>query len=157
MSKHGLNFSINGASIEVEEMAEWVAGIMNFGSEATMERFTHDATHAIFEGVRGKVIMAQEAQSRAAWVHRHPPNHAGYYYCHICGGWVHESEAELDEIEPRSYRRGEDPLRDDNRRMAHAWPQHDPQGKVVCVGNRGKGSSQIESKTLEISPPDMEC
>lgn len=157
MSKPVLRFFIEGAEISADEMGAWVAGIITWPSERSMEEFAKDASHAIFTGVGRKVTMAREAQARRDWVKRNPPNHAGYYLCHICAGWVHENEAELDEIEPRSYRRGEDPLRDDNRRMAHAWPQHDPSGKVVCIGNRGKGSRQIESKTLEIRPPDMEC
>lgn len=94
--------------------------------------------------------------SRAAWEKRNPPNHAGYYYCHICGGWVHRDQAELDEIVPKSTPMGQDPYRDDNRRMAHAFPQTKLNGEVYCIGNRGKGSMQVPSATLEIAPPDGE-
>lgn len=154
MSKPGLSFFIEGARITVEEMGVFVTSCMMFDSEKAMEEFSQDAAEAIMKGVAKKVLMAQEAQTRAAWISRHPPNHAGFYYCHICAGHVHVTAADLDEIDPRSFRNGLDPLRDDNRRMAHAWPQYGPDGKLYCVGNRGKGSSQIESKTLDIAPPD---
>jgi len=157
MSKHGLSFSIEGATISVDEMADYVATwVYRAPSERAQEDMAHQITHALMECVGKKVLVARADQSRKAWVERHPPNHAGYYYCHLCGGWVHQSEAELDEIEPRSVRRGEDPLRDDNRRMAHTWPITAPDGTQVCPGNRGKGSRAILSVTQEIAPPDTE-
>lgn len=36
------------------------------------------------------------------WKKDHPPNFQGYYTCHICKGWVHESEVTLDHVIPRS-------------------------------------------------------
>lgn len=92
---------------------------------------------------------------RPAWVRLHPPNHAGYYFCHICGGWVHEDAAELDHIIPASVERidMDEPGWDDKLRMAHAWPV-EINGVVRCIGNRGKGSTQIISATLEIAPGD---
>ena len=96
------------------------------------------------------------AAVRASWMSRNPPNHAGFYYCHICGGWVHQDQAELDHVTPKSVRRGEDPNRDDNLRMAHAWAVYDNQGRKICIGNREKGSTRVESATLDICPPDEE-
>lgn len=158
MSKHGLSFYIEGAAISVDEMGEYVARyVLSCESEHLQEQLAHDIAHGILGCVTIKVNMAQQAKTRAAWMSRHPPNHAGFYYCHLCGGWVHQDQAELDEIEPRSYRRGEDPLRDENRRMAHAWPVYDQRGKELCAGNRGKGSRQLPSATMEIAPPDEEC
>jgi len=153
-SPHDLTFTIMGAEITVDEMGIWAAGVVHFSSEHNQEDFAHDVAHAIFDGVVGKVRLAKVSEERAQWVKRHPPNHAGFYYCHICGGWVHESEAELDHIEPKSVLGGKDPDRDDNRRMSHIWPQFDAHGKKTCMGNRGKSSSKVTSKTLEIAPPD---
>src|SRR5665213_1596395 len=120
MLEHGLNFYIEGANITVYELGDYVDTWVYRGrSEHAQEEMAHQITHALIDCVTKKVNMAKADQSRVAWMKRNPPNHAGYYYCHLCGGWVHQSEAELDEIEPRSVRRGEDPLRDDNRRMAH--------------------------------------
>lgn len=159
MSKHGLSFSIEGADISVDEMGAWVAGMMRFPSEHVQELFAHDATHAILDGVTRKVFDVKQRESRAAWESRNPPNHAGFYYCHICGGWVHREQAELDHIVPTSVvEPGLDPDRDSNRRMAHAWAVWSPDGKkLICPGNHGKGSRQIPSKTLEIRPPDEEA
>lgn len=157
MLRHGLNFFIEGAEVSVDEIGDYIAATVGqVRSEHDQELLAHDITHAILECVGGKVLMARAETQRSVWMRKHPPNHAGYYYCHLCAGWVHQTEAELDEIEPRSYRRGQNPLRDDNRRMAHAWPQMSPDGKQTCPGNRGKGSSQMPSATLEIAPPDME-
>ena len=94
------------------------------------------------------------------WVHLHPPNHAGYYYCHLCGGWVHESEAELEHLTPKSVEKIDmsKPGWDDKLRMAHIFPVRNMAGKIVCIGNREKGSRQdIPSVTMEIAPPDEAC
>lgn len=93
---------------------------------------------------------------RSKWIKENPPNHAGYYYCHICGGWVHQYQAELDHVTPKSLWNTNIPEEKKILRMSHAWPQENLQGEVYCIGNRGKGSKQIESKTLEIAPYDEE-
>lgn len=155
---HGLIFTIQGATVTVDEMAQGVVDQcigMGVPSEHQQEMLVHDITHAIINTVAGKVRMADK-NGRASWIERHPPNHAGFYFCHLCGGWVHVSQAELDHIEPRSVLRGEDPDRDENRRMSHAWPVIAPDGTVVCPGNRGKGSRNLPSVTMEIAPPDGE-
>lgn len=149
MSKHGLSFSINGAVITVEEMGVFVASVMEFNSEADMEHFAHDATHAILTGVARKVEMAsaqaERARVRREWIKLHPPNHAGYYYCHIGGEWVHIDSAQLEHIVPSSRERidTDEPGWDDKLRMA------------CSPHNFQKGSRQdIPSKTMEIAPPD---
>lgn len=43
-------------------------------------------------------------KARKEWLKTNPPNFQGYYICGICGRWVHESEVELDHIQPRSAR-----------------------------------------------------
>lgn len=156
MSRHGLNFYIEGASITVEEMANWAVGRGMFRSEQEQERAAHQAVHAIMDGIQKKIGVVVAEKNRAQWIRDNPPNHAGFYYCHLCAGWVHVDQAELDHIVPKSVHIGEIPDRDDNRRMAHAWPQYDSTGKLVCVGNREKGSRALPSKTLEIRPPDSE-
>lgn len=157
MSKPNLSFFFDGAEITVDEMGAYVASNVfgNF-SEYEMELLAKDISHAILGCVSRKVHMAKQVSDRRDWVSRHPPNHAGFYYCHLCAGWVHESQAELDHVTPKSVRRGEDPNRDDNRRMAHAWPIVAPSGKLICPGNRGKGSRSLPSMTMEIAPPDWE-
>lgn len=88
---------------------------------------------------------------------KHPPNHAGFYYCHLCGGWVHIHSADLDHVTPKSLRgAGLDPNSDDNQRMSHHWPVIAPDGSTFCIGNAQKGSQAVESKTMEIAPPDEE-
>lgn len=152
MSKHGLSFYIEGAQISVDEMGQWVADQVNFSSEKMMEDFAHDATHAILDGVTKKVMMAkaqaEKARVRRLWIADNPPNHAGYYYCHIGGEWVHIDVAELEHIVPSSVQRinTEEPGWQDKLRMA-------------CIPhNRMKGSRQdIPSATMEIRPPDEEC
>lgn len=39
---------------------------------------------------------------RKDWCKKHPPNHEGYYVCGICGKSVHDTDMELDHINPRS-------------------------------------------------------
>lgn len=160
MQDHGLSFSFDGipnSDISVDEMGAYVAShLFRTPSEHYQELLAHDITHALLNCVGGKVRMAKQNNARADWVKRHPPNHAGFYYCHICGGWVHESEAELDHIRPKSILVGDDPNEDDNRRMAHTWPIIAPDGKELCPGNRGKGSRSMPSATMEIAPPDWE-
>lgn len=151
MSKHGLSFEIEGAEISVDEMGRWVANIIRFPSEATQEEFEHDAIHAIFDGVAGKVKMARAASRnkkiRDLWVKDNPPNFAGYYYCHIGGEWVHIDMAELDHIKAHSVEEInlDDPNWQDKLRMS-------------CMPhNRWKGSRTVPSATLEIAPPDEAC
>ena len=96
------------------------------------------------------------ASERAQWIKDNPPNHAGYYLCHICGGWVHVDQAELDHVTPKSLWNTGIGSEKKILRMSHAWPQTRPDGSVYCIGNRGKGSKQIESVTLEIAPGDEE-
>lgn len=156
-SDHGLVFTVFGARVPVEDIAAFVAAeCIEVDSEHDAEEAAHDITHAIMEILGRRVMMARESKDRAGWVSRNPPNHAGFYYCHLCGMWVHIDQADLDEVEPKSYRTGQDPLRDDNRRMSHAWPIVDASGKQLCPGNRGKGSRQLPSATMEIAPPDGE-
>jgi hypothetical protein len=157
MSKLGLRFFIDEAEVSVEEMGDYVAShVFHFDSERLQELCGRHISYAIFTCVGRKVYENRVATIRDGWIMRHPPNHAGYYYCHLCGGWVHYTQSELDHIEPRSVRNGLDPGRDDNLRMSHAWQVVDNQGKIICPGNRGKGSSRVESATLEIRPPDWE-
>lgn len=151
MSKHGLSFFIEGAEISVDEMGVWVSTVASFPSEHLQECFAHDATHAIFEGVARKVEMAkaqsEHARIRKLWIADNPPNHAGYYYCHIGGEWTHKDVSELDHIVPGSVERinTEEPGWQDKMRMA-CGPH-----------NRWKGSRIVPSATLEIRPPDEEC
>lgn len=39
---------------------------------------------------------------RRKWIKNHPPNHAGYYTCYICGRWISKSEITLDHVKSRS-------------------------------------------------------
>ena len=151
MSKHGLSFYIEGAKVSVDEMGDMVAGIMRFDSEHQQELFAHDAAHAIFDGIAKKVAAvsaaSEKARVRRLWIVDNPPNHAGYYYCHIGGEWVHIDAAELDHIVPSSVERinTDDPDWQDKMRMA-------------CVPhNRWKGSKIVPSATRVIRPPDDEC
>lgn len=148
---HGLYFHIEGARITVDEMGKWAADIVRWPSEAVMEDFAHDVTHAIFIGVAGKVRMAKADQERARvhrlWVKLHPPNHAGYYYCHIGGEWVHQDGAELDHIVPSSV-----------QKINTDIPGWDEKLRMSCHDhNFQKGSSIVKSVTLEIAPPDGEA
>ncbi len=151
MSKHGLSFYIEGAKVSVDEMGEMVAGVMHFDSEHEQEMFAHDAAHAIFDGIARKVAMAsaaaEKARIRRLWIADNPPNHAGYYYCHIYGEWVHIDAMELDHIVPSSVERinTDDPDWQDKLRPA-------------CIPhNRWKGSRIVPSATREIRPPDDGC
>jgi hypothetical protein len=88
-------------------------------------------------------------------VAKHPPNHAGYYFCHLCGGWVHIGESDLDHVTPKSLKgAGYNPNSDDNQRMSHHWPVYKPDGTIHCIGNAQKGSQKVESVTMEIAPSD---
>ena len=91
---------------------------------------------------------------RSDWIKLNPPNFDGYYFCHICGGWVHVQVGELDHVIPKSMKGHGDPDRTDNLRMSHSWPQTDMDGTILCIGNRQKGSQLIVSATLEIAPGD---
>lgn len=146
---HNLKFEIQDATITVDEMGRWVANIISeFPTEHMQERFARDVAHTIFEGVARKVYMTKAQQERSRvrklWVELHPPNHAGYYYCHIGGEWIHKESAELDHIIPSSVERinTDEPGWDDKLRMA------------CSPHNYWKGSKQVDSVTLEIAPPD---
>lgn len=153
MSKHGLSFFIEGAEISVDEMGAWVANIIRWPSEAVMEDFAHDATHAILNGVSGKVVMskmqAHHAKVRREWIKLHPPNHAGYYYCHVGGEWVHIQAADLEHIVPKSV----------TGPIDMSEPGWDEKLRMACrPHNSWKGSRQdVPSATLEYAPTDEAC
>lgn len=150
---HPLSFFIEGAEITVDEMGQWVAAMVNFPSEALQEQFARDAAHEIYEGVGKKVVKAralnERAKIRRAWMALHPPNHAGFYYCHIGGEWVHQQTAELEDIVPVSVAGLVD----------MSEPGWDEKLRMAChTHNYLKGSRQdIPSATLEFAPPDEEC
>lgn len=151
MSKHGLSFYIEGAKISVDEMGEWAASVIRFESEKAQEECTHDMVHAIFEGVARKVEMAsataEKARVRRLWIADNPPNHAGYYYCHIGGEWVHIDMMELDHIKASS-----------KERINTDDPDWQNKLRPSCIPhNRWKGSRSVPSATREIRPPDEEC
>lgn len=153
MSRHGLSFYIEGAEISVDDMAEMVTGIMRFDSEHMQEEFAHDATHAIMEGVAKEAMrvkaQAYHAKLRKEWVKLHPPNFAGYYYCHIGGEWVHIEAADLEHIDPESV----------TGRIDMDEPGWDEKLRMACrPHNSWKGSRQdVPSATLEYAPPDEAC
>lgn len=146
----GLFFDVLGTTITATEMAEFVAKDMTFESEHAQEHFVHEMGWAIFNGVTRKVTMAnaqaERARVRRLWIQLHQPNHAGYYYCHIGGEWVHIDVAELEHLVPSSVERiNTDEL---------GWDQ---KLRMAChVHNYQKGSRIVESKTLEFAPPDGE-
>lgn len=75
-------------------------------------------------------------QTRREWVKLNPPNHQGFWVCGLCGRWVHESEMELDHIEPR----GSHPeLRYEHSNLQ---PTH-----IAC--NRLKGSQRVVQREGE--------
>lgn len=41
---------------------------------------------------------------RRKWVKDNPPDHAGYYYCYLCGRAMAQPEMTLDHVVPRSRR-----------------------------------------------------
>lgn len=151
MSKPGLNFFIEGVQISAAELGEYVTRRVSFSSEQNQEEFSHMAGWAIFNGVARKVTMshaqAEHARVRKLWIALHPPNHAGYYYCHIGGEWVHFTASALDHIVPGSV-----------ERINTDTPGWDDKMRMSCnPHNFTKGSSLVESATLEIAPPDGEC
>jgi hypothetical protein len=151
--QHNLQFTLDGVEFTVDEMGHWVADIMcSFPSEFVQEQFAQDVAHAIFMGVSRKVTIANMHTARhelkRLWILDNPPNHAGYYYCHIGGEWVHQSMMELDHIIPAS--------------LANIDIVNDPQWQdklrpACMVHNNVKGSQIMPSATLEIRPPDEEC
>ena len=86
---------------------------------------------------------------RRQWIKLHPPNHTGYYYCHIGGEWVHINSADLEHLVPKSVAGPidmDEPGWDDKLRMA--CRRH----------NSEKGSRQdVPSATLEFAPGDEPC
>lgn len=149
---HHLTFTIQGVTVGVDEMGQWAANIANFDSEAMQEAFGRDVAHAIFMGFAGKVEMAsaqaEHAKMRREWIKLHPPNHAGYYYCHIGGEWVHIEASDLEHITPGS-----------RERIDMSVPGWDEKLRMACrPHNSMKGSRQdVPSTTLEFAPPDEEC
>jgi 5-methylcytosine-specific restriction endonuclease McrA len=69
---------------------------------------------------------------KAEWVESHPPNHQGYYVCHICKRWVHHTEMELDHVLPKSGTPRDIAEHDNNLKPAHgqAFPPY-------CNGVKG--------------------
>lgn len=84
---------------------------------------------------------------RRIWIADNPPNHAGYYYCHIFGEWVHIDVMELDHVVPGSV-----------AVVDMSQPGWQKKLRPAChVHNYQKGSRIVPSATLEIRPPDEEC
>lgn len=125
-----------------------------FTSEAEMERMGRDIARSMSNYLKEKAVEKHVSDVRKKWMLRNPPNHAGFYYCHLCAGWVHVTQCELDHIEPKGGYTGRDRNRDDNLRPAHTWPVTDERNNMVCPGNRGKGSATWPSATLDIRPED---
>lgn len=151
-TNHHLTFTIKGVTIGVDEMGQWAAGIVSFDSEADQEAFGRDVAHAIFRKFAGRVEMAtaqtEHARMRRKWIKLHPPNHAGYYYCHIGGEWVHIKFADLEHIVPGS-----------REHIDMDVPGWDNKLRMACrPHNSMKGSRQdVPSTTLVYAPPDEEC
>lgn len=149
---HDLFFEIEGARISVDEMGQWAARRVNFNSEADAEEFGRDIAHTLYEGVARKVYIvkanSERQRVRREWIALHPPNHAGYYYCHIGGEWVHIEAADLEHITPASV-----------ERIDTSVPGWDEKLRMACrPHNTMKGSRQdVPSATLEYAPPDEAC
>lgn len=105
------------------------------------------------EGVAKEVMRvkatAYHAKLRREWIKLHPPNFAGYYYCHIGGEWVHIEAADLEHIDPESV----------TGRINMDEPGWDEKLRMACrPHNSWKGSRQdVPSATLEYAPPDEAC
>lgn len=65
------------------------------------------------------------------WYKLNPPDHAGYYYCYVCGVYLTKAEVELDHVKSRS---------------RHPELRYDLTNiKPIChKDNIGKGSMDIE-------------
>lgn len=89
------------------------------------------------------------ARIRRAWIKLHPPNHAGYYYCHIGGEWVHQNSADLEHLVPKSVA----------GQVDTDEPGWDEKLRMACrPHNTEKGSRQdIPSETLDYAPIDEAC
>ncbi len=152
MLKQNSSSSIS-IDISTDEIGVWVASRIRWRSEANMEEFADFVTEAIDQQITRKVEMAtraaKDAAIRKAWVALHPPNHAGFYYCHIMGEWVHVDHAALEHIVPKSVA---GPINMDE-------PGWDEKLRMAChPHNFLKGSSQnVKSATLEFAPPDEAC
>lgn len=83
----------------------------------------------------GKISKAW-IKTRREWIKANPPNHQGYWYCYICRQWVHETDMELDHVEPRGSGGVE------KNRMGNLRPTH-----ATC--NRLKGSKHITDSRLD--------
>ncbi len=149
---HGLFFEIEGVKFTVDEVGRWAAGIVNFDSESDEELFSRDVAHEVCIQVARKVKMgraqAEHARVRREWIKLHPPNHAGFYYCHVGGEWVHINSADLEHTTPGSV-----------ERINTDEPGWDEKLRMACrPHNYLKGSRQdVKSTTLEFSPPDEAC
>lgn len=153
--KHGTVFYINGATVTLDELAQAAAsiiGIGNWESEATLEWFIQDMACAMDARIGNAIYMAsaqaEASQLRKEWIKLHPPNHAGFYYCHIGGEWVHVQAADLEHIVPKS-----------REPIDTTVPGWDEKLRMACrPHNSLKGSRQdVPSATLEFAPPDEEC
>lgn len=149
---HDFIFMMEDAAITVDEMGNWVAGLIkNWESETIQESFAHDVSYTISRGIIRKVDMAkaqtEKTRIRNLWIKLNPPNHAGYYYCHIGGEWVSAQAMELEHIVPSSL----ESIDTDKP----GW--QDKLRPSCTIHNNLKGSRQIPSATLEIRPPDEEC
>lgn len=149
--KGNVEFAIEGAVFNNEDLGKYIAGRMYFPSERYQELFAGDVSNWILECVGKKVLVtkmqSEKARIRNLWKKLHPSNHAGYYYCHIGGEWVHESETELDHIVPSSV-----------ERINTEVPGWDNKLRMACVPhNFQKGSSRVKSATMEVAPLDEEC
>lgn len=148
---HHLTFTIADTTVSVDQMGQWVAEIIRFDSEAEQEAFGRDAACKIFSNFAKEVALvsaaAEHARVRRLWIAECPPNHAGYYYCHIGGEWVHIDVMELDHVVPGSVERIDTTKPGWQKKLRPACHPH----------NYQKGSSIVKSATLEIRPPDEEC
>lgn len=149
--KIAVGFEIEGTSFDNHDLGKYIAARMYFPSERCQEEFAEDVSTWILECIGDKVFIAkmesEKARIRNLWKKLHPSNHAGYYYCHIGGEWVHESEAELDHIVPSSV-----------ERINTEVPGWDNKLRMSCVPhNFQKGSSRVKSATMEVAPSDEEC
>lgn len=153
--RHETFFTIQGATVTLDELAAAAAGIVgfrNWESESQLEWFIQDIGCAMDAKI-AKAIYMHNAQTEAArlrreWIKLHPPNHAGFYYCHIGGEWVYVEAADLEHLVPAS-----------RERIDTTVPGWDTKLRMACrIHNSLKGSRQdVPSTTLEYAPPDEEC
>src|ERR1700743_3564672 len=153
--KHGTFFVIENTTITLDELASSVLEVIapiTFGSEAKMELFAQDVACAMDRRI-GEIIYMSHARAEAQrirreWIKLHPTNHAGFYYCHKVGEWVHVETANIEHIVPKS-----------REPIDTTVPGWDEKLRMACrPHNSLKGSRQdVASATLEYAPPDEEC